>query len=58
MAFETGKETVICPHCGAEHSVRWHRIPFREPFKLICKCCGETMREGRSIADYDDPKLI
>lgn len=58
MAFQTGKETVICPHCGAEHIVRWHRIPIREQFRLTCRRCGQTMREGRSIADYDEPRLV
>lgn len=58
MAFETGTDQIVCKACGAEHNVRWHRIPFRDAVTLRCKECGETMLQANTIRDFDEPVLV
>lgn len=58
MAFERGTDQIFCKACGAEHTVRWDRIPFRESVTLRCKACGEVMLQANTIHDYDEPVLV
>lgn len=57
MAFQEGTASMICPICTAEHSVRWSRIPVREPFRLTCRKCGGVLAEGKGVQDYETPQL-
>ena len=57
MAFQSRITQIVCSHCDAQHTVRWHRLPCRAPYRLTCKRCGETLAEGKSVADYDEPRL-
>jgi hypothetical protein len=57
MAFEEGRDTLICEHCGAKHKARWYRLPVREEQSIRCKACGDILRQGKSIRDYFNVEL-
>ena len=58
MAFEHGTDNLTCKACGAEHSVPWDRIPFREQATIRCKVCREIMLQANTVRDYDEPVLV
>ncbi len=58
MAFETQTINLVCPQCGAKHQVTWHRMPFREPYRLTCRSCGGVMDEGKGVRDFGIPRLV
>jgi uncharacterized Zn finger protein len=58
MAFETQTIDLPCRHCGAQHKVKWHRMPVREPYRLVCRACGEVMEQGKSVRDFEKPRLV
>jgi transposase-like protein len=58
MAFQVGTATLNCPHCGASHKARWHRLPVREAYSIKCRACEDTLAEGKGTTDYFDVQLI
>lgn len=58
MAFENGTDELQCPDCRAKHEAEWHRIPVREPYRLICKKCGSTIASGKGVKDYVSVRLL
>lgn len=57
MAFQEGTETLTCPDCGAKHTARWSRMPFRESQKVRCRACPGLIVNGKLVHDYYDVTL-
>jgi hypothetical protein len=49
MAFEEGRDTLICEHCGAKHKARWYRLPVREEQSIRCKRAETSSRKERAL---------
>lgn len=52
MAFQSGIDTLTCPHCGARHKATWERLPVREEHSLRCLSCRQPLLAGKGIKDY------
>lgn len=57
MAFEEGREVMVCPACSACHDARWSRMPVKEPMKVRCQACGSVMYDAKSHRDYHEVRL-
>jgi len=58
MAFEDGTNEKICPACGAQHKLKWHRMPVRERTTIECLSCDGRLYQGNSTHDYYEVRLI
>jgi hypothetical protein len=58
MAFQSGIDALICPHCGARHKAQWERLPVREEQSLRCLSCRQWLLTAKGVKDYFDVELM
>ena len=57
MAFEDKPCEMTCKACGAQHKMRWYRIPLRERTTVNCMACGGILFQGNANRDFYDVRL-